>query len=65
MDDKKPQQQQRTKIFNKSVLWKQDSVHHCWAETKAMVDAGYKKFWQRRGMTPPNELRRSWYERGK
>jgi hypothetical protein len=57
--------QERTKIFNKSVLWKQDSVHHCWAETKAMVDAGYKAFFERRGMTPPNELRRSWFERGK
>jgi len=64
MDDKEPPQQ-RTKIFNKSVLWKQDSVHHCWAETKAMVDAGYKKFWQRRGMTPPNELRRSYWNGGK
>jgi len=63
MDDKEPQQ--RTKIFNKSNLWKQGSVRFCWAETKAMVDAGYKAFFERRGMTPPNELRRSWFERGK
>ena len=61
MDNQQEPQQQRTKIFNKSVLWKQDSVHHCWAETKAMVDAGYKAFFERRGMTPPNELRRSYW----
>ena len=41
------------------VGWKQKNIFHCWAETKKMVDAGYIKFWERRGMTPPNSTAKS------
>lgn len=32
--------------------------------TKEMVDKGYKAFWERRGMIPPNERRVTWFDRG-
>ena len=59
--EQKPQQQQRTnrQPHNQHTLWKKNDIFASWAETKAMVDAGYTAFWERRGMTPPNNMRRS------